>query len=144
MEKIKHWLARYLPSEILAVIGALLGGLVADALFHNGITTAIGAMAVENTCYFGSLTYRELKRQKQKHKKNTLKVIIRTARNLILEFGPAEYIDATLVRPFAQYFFPKLLGNIALGLIVGKFAADAIFYVPTIISYELRKKFLKE
>lgn len=61
----------------------------------------------------------------------------------MVEFGTAEYLDSFIVRPFAMYFFPKLLNNITLGLIAGKFAADGIFYIPTILSFELRKKYLK-
>lgn len=63
---------------------------------------------------------------------------------MLLEFGPAESMDSFLVRPAAMYFFPKLLGNIALGLLAGKLAADILYYIPTIMGYELRKKYFKD
>ena len=41
-----------------------------------------------------------------------------------------------------MYIFPIILGNFAVGIIAGKFAADIVFYIPVIIAYELRKKHL--
>ena len=83
-------------------------------------------------------------RDLRKHKKINSIILLKTIRNLILEFGTGEYLDSFFIRPFAMYIFPKLLNNLTLGIIVGKFAADAIFYIPTIISFELKNKFLEE
>ncbi len=133
--KISTWIKRYLPAEILAVIGALLGGLIINVLFRNSVLTALGATWGENIGYYGIIILRDLK--KQRH-------VFKVIRNLILEFGPAEYLDSFLIRPFMMYFFPRILNNLTLGLIAGKFAADFIFYIPTIISYELKNKFIGE
>ncbi len=138
--KIKTWLKRYLPGEIFGTIGALIGGSTINFIFHNSILTALGATWGENIGYYGVIFYRDL--MKIKHKNNYLNDIFKVIRDLILEFGPSEYFDSFLIRPLAMYFFPKVLNNLTLGLIIGKLAADITFYIPTIIAFELRKKFL--
>ncbi|MFT7616336.1 MAG: hypothetical protein ACI8Y7_001167 [Candidatus Woesearchaeota archaeon] len=65
-------------------------------------------------------------------------------RNLLVEFGFSETLDSFIVRPFLMWFFQVWFGNVALGLLVGNILADVSFYIPTIISYELRKKHLKD
>jgi hypothetical protein len=62
----------------------------------------------------------------------------RTARNLFFEFGVAELLDSTVLRPLAMGLGARFFGR-ALGVVVGKFAADVTFYVPVICAYELRR-----
>ncbi len=141
--KIKTWIHRYLPSEFFAVIGALSGGYLFNTIFNNPVLTALGGTWGENTGYYGSLVIRDTLKNRP-NTKNLFRAILRTLRNLFLEFGVSEYLDGFFVRPFAMYTFSRLLNNLALGLIIGKLAADMIFYIPTIISYELRTKILGE
>jgi len=51
-------------------------------------------------------------------------------------------IFSFIIRPFAMYIFPKITHNLYLGLIIGKLTADITFYIPTIIAFELKNKFL--
>jgi len=133
--KIKNWIKRYGPAEIFGLIGAVSGGMIANILFKSFIITALGGTWGENLGYYGSIIIKDFKKQK-----NFFKIL----RNLLIEFGPAEYFDSFLIRPFSLYIFPKLLNNLPLGLVIGKFAADFLFYIPTIITYELKNKFLKD
>lgn len=59
-----------------------------------------------------------------------------TIRSIAVEFGPAEAIDSIVIRPIALYLGPFLLGNVALGWVVGSIVADIAFYVMAIFSYE--------
>jgi len=61
---------------------------------------------------------------------------------MVIEFGPAEILDSYLIRPLALYLCPLIIGQQIIGLIIGKYLADIIFYLPTITAYELRKKYL--
>lgn len=142
--KIKIWLKRYLVAEIFAILGALIGGILINIIFHNNILTALSATWGENIGYYGIIVIRDLHRLKLKHSKITVIIFGKLIRNLLLEFGPAEYFDSFIFRPFTMYIFPLILNNLYLGLIIGKFAADVTFYIPTIISYELKNKFFKE
>ncbi len=142
--KIKDWLHRYLPAEVLATIGALFGAFVGNFVFHNQIITAYLAAFSENIGYYGIMIYKELKQIRATQNTSIVKSISTLIRNLVVEFGPSEYLDSLLVRPFSMYFFPRILGDLAIGVIVAKFFADFIFYIPTIILYELRKAVFKD
>ena len=141
---MKTWLKRYLPAEVFALIGALVGGGIINIIFHNAVSTALGGTWGDNIGYYGTIVFMELRRQKEQHKSISFIVIVKTTRNIILEFSTAEYLDSFFIRPFALYLFPQLLHNLSLGLIVGNILTDITFYIPTIISYELRNKFLKD
>jgi hypothetical protein len=41
-----------------------------------------------------------------------------------------------VIRPIALYLGPFVLGNVAVGWVVGSIAADIAFYVMAIVSYE--------
>lgn len=141
--KVIVWFKRYIPAEVAAVCGALIGGFSAHVLFYNPVVTAIGGTVGDGVFYYGTIVLRDLWEQKEKHKKITFRVFAKTIRNMLLEFGPSEFLDSFIIRPISMYIFPLLLQNIGFGLIVGKVVADIIFYIPTIISYELRMKFGK-
>lgn len=145
-DKLKEWIKRYIPAEIFATIGAIAAAGFSFALTKNRILSAYLGTIGENIGYYGFIFIREhlkdLNKAKQNKSKHGVKGFLKTTRNLILEFGPAEYLDSLIVRPFCMYFFPIILGNYALGIIIGKIVADIVFYIPTIISYELRKKYI--
>ena len=63
-------------------------------------------------------------------------------RDLALEFGGAEFLDSLVVRPGAMLVLIALTGNLPLGLVLGKLAADLTFYGAAIGAYELRKRYL--
>ena len=142
--KIKKWINRYLLAETSAVIGTLLGGILTNMIFHNRVFTALGGTWGENIGYYSIIVLKDIRRSREIHNKITFIILIKTIRNLFVEFGPAEFLDSFFVRPFFMYVFPKILNSLSLGLIAGKFSADLVFYIPTIILYELRNKLLKE
>lgn len=144
MNKIVEWLKRYLPAEILSIIGALTGGMLVHFLFHNQVVTALGGTWGGNIGYYGQIIYSDTKKRKLKDGKTTLTGILKTFRNIVIEFGPAEYLDSFIIRPVAMYLFSVITGNIALGLLLGTIIANITFYLPTIIAYEFRKKYFKD
>lgn len=143
-KKIIEWLRRYLPAEICAIIGAVLGGMIVNLWFGNPILTALGGTWGDNTGYYGQILYQDIKRRKKKDEKINLISTLKVLRGIVFEFSVGEYLDSFVVRPAAMYFLPKILGNVILGIIVAKFAADVTFYIPTVISYEIKKKVLKD
>jgi hypothetical protein len=54
-----------------------------------------------------------------------------------VEFGPAEALDTLALRPFAMYVGPLVVGNVMLGVLVGKLVADVTFYGFAIVGYEI-------
>jgi hypothetical protein len=147
MKRIKtkaiEWTKRYLPAELFGIIGVFLGGFIFNSVFHTLALTAIGGTIGENVGYYGTIVYQDIRKRQQKEQKVTFLGIIKVIRNAMFEFGVAEYADL-IIRPTAMYLFPKIMENIPLGLIIGKFVADITFYAPAIIFYELRKKVLTD
>lgn len=142
--KFVEWLKRYLFAEIAAIIGAMAGGLLMHYLYDNLVITALGGTWGENIGYYGFILYKDIKNRKLHDEKLTLIGIIKVLRNIFIEFGAGEYVDSFVIRPAAMYYFPIYFGNVPMGLFVGKISADVAFYLLTIISYELRKKYLRE
>lgn len=124
------WLRRYLPAELVCTVTALLGAWAATALTGSA---AVAGTWGENVGFYGMLLGCELSRR-------SLRALPTILRDLALEFGPATALDSLLLRPALMYAGMALPPHLAIGFIVGKLAADLIFYVPTIVSYELLRR----
>jgi hypothetical protein len=125
MRRAGPWLRRYGPAELLAVVGALVGYAVGETLTGHTAAAAYGAAIGDNVAYYGLLLIREAR----------ARGAFTAARALVVEFGPAEVLDAALVRPACTALAVAALGPVA-GVIVAKLAADLVFYVPVIATYE--------
>ena len=147
-QKLKDWLQRYLPAEIVGTITALTAASIVHFCTHSVLAAAFAGTWGENFGYYGFILLREVRASRRQHQQKSKRYgfisFFKDLRNLILDFGIAEWLDSGLLRPFFMYAFPKVLGNFALGITVGKIAADIVFYISVIIVYELRKKHFKD
>ena len=133
VDKPREWLARYAPAEA----GAVLGALAAVALvspYGVAAATAYAGTIGDGFGFYAVLFVRDLRRQPRGGRGR----VMSTVRGLVMEFGPAEVLDSVLVRPLAMYLAARGLGNAAAGVVVGKIAADGVFYALAITAYELR------
>jgi hypothetical protein len=146
--KIKEWIRRYLPANLLTAISVVFVSVFVVWLTKNYILAAFLASLTDTIVYYGFILIRDviqdIKKNKNLQEKYNFKIIVKNTRNLLLEFGVGELLDTFIVRPFFLYFTPKIINNYAIGILVGKYLSDITFYIPTIISYELRKKYLKD
>jgi hypothetical protein len=129
MGRAGEWLRRYGPAELLALVGAVAGYVAAEALTGSHAAAAFAAAAGDNLSYYGVMAVRETARRRS---------FRRAVRALALEFGPAEALDSTVVRPASTAIATGLLGP--AGVLPGKLLADLAFYAPVIASYELAKR----
>lgn len=136
--KMHEWGKRYLPAEIISTFTGLSVAFLTFTFTENRILTAFLATWAENSSYYVFLLWRDARGSKN------FKTFLKKCRNILVEFGPAEMFDTFVMRPFLLYVMPLLLNNFALGIICGKIIADFVFYIPTIISYEVRKKYWKD
>lgn len=147
-QKVIEWLKRYLPAEIISIIATLVAAWITDALTHNGISVALASTWAGNVGYFGYILIADVLESKAtlraENQNYSFKDFVKNLRTLLVEFGIAELFDSLLIRPALMYYCPIWLGNLSLGIIVGKLAADVTFYVPAIISYEMNKKYLEK
>jgi hypothetical protein len=146
-QKIKEWLKRYGWAEIISLTLTILSSWLSYKLTKSDISSAFIATWVGNIGYFGMILFQDIRfaiSQLQKSgKRYSLETFYKNIRALCVEFGIAEIFDSLFIRPALLYYFPILLGNRTLGIIIAKMIADITFYVPAIISYELSKKKLR-
>lgn len=141
-KKVSEWVKRYLPAEILGIIGTIIAGFFVHHFSTNKILVSYGAIVGEGCGYYGYISITDFLRHKKTSKTKT-KAAFKLGRDMFLEFSLAEYLDTIFVRPAAIYLFISILPNFIFGLILGKLAGDIFFYALTIPSYELRKKLFR-
>lgn len=146
--KVKEWLKRYLPAEVLSVLATLLAASITFNLTQNQLKTALAATWAGNLFYFGYIllidVWKTYKACKQNGSNYTVKTFLRNLRALLVEFGIAEVFDSFLIRPALMYYLPLLFGSLNWGILAAKLLADVTFYVPAIISYEFTKRKLRD
>jgi hypothetical protein len=135
--RLPTWLRRYGPAELLALAGALTGYVVLELATGSHAAAAYGAAIGDNLGYYGLLAARAIGAEVAGGQR--VRGAARACRGLALEFGPAEALDSTIVRPAFTALATTAFG-IALGVLVAKMVADLIFYVPVIASFELQNR----
>ncbi len=129
------WLRRYGPCEALSTFGAFgcawfaltLTGSLAAAAVGGVIGGTVGFYAMPAVrafrSYLAVLTGTRGRR--------LVVALGLTTRSLLIEFGPAEFVDSALLRPGLLYLGPMVLGSPFAGWFAGKVLADTVFYVIT-------------
>ncbi|MBV9601558.1 MAG: hypothetical protein JOZ87_32515 [Chloroflexi bacterium] len=116
---------------VAALICAELMWALSDG---NAALTAAMAAWAETAGYYGVMLALDLRQRAA-----SLQVV---ARDLVLEFGAAEALDSLVVRPIVMFEATQLLPEPMLAVLATKLVADVIFYLPTIASLQLRRRYL--
>ena len=145
--KVADWLRRYGLAEVAGITCALVGSYGARRLTGSNIAAAYGGAWGESLGYSSVIILRDyLAARRGAHAEGRI-VNVRDAggiaTGLLAEFGPAAVLDTLVVRPFAMGVGMRTLGP-ARGLIAGKIAADILFYIPVIYTYERRKQRVRQ
>ncbi len=143
-KKFKEWLKRYGIPLTLSTISAIIAANLVKILTHNNITAGFFGTWADNAVFYGYLAATDLKKERITSFKNSFKEFFRLIRNMVVEFGPGEYLDSFILRPFFLSAFPYFFKNYSLAILFGGLTADISFFIPTIISYETRKKLFKD
>jgi hypothetical protein len=146
--KLKEWLQRYVPAELLGTLIALIFAWVAYAKTRSYIVATGAGLVGEGIGFYGFIITKELWTNKLHTRGLSLPrrlaaVISRSGTNLLVEFAPAEVLDNFLIRPFALYMAPHYIHPYAVGFVIGKFCADMLFYALAIAGYELKNHWLQ-
>jgi hypothetical protein len=137
--KTKEWLNRYGLATALSFPAALAAAYLSKP-FANVVATAYLATLAATISFYATIAVKDVKGRK----KITVPELLKVARNMIVEFGPAEYLDSFLIRPFMLYLFPLFIGNFSLAILAGNAVTDVTYFIPVIFSYEARKKLFKD
>ena len=139
----RRWLNRYALAELLGIGSALLGGRLAAIVGASVLATGYAGAIGENVGFYGTIVSRQVATDRRlahaAGERYRLAHMWVTMRELLLEFGPAEVLDSFVIRPLAMAFGALLLGEVS-GIVAGKLAADVTFYLPVILTYELRRR----
>jgi hypothetical protein len=144
MGRAREWFNRYALPEITS--GFLSVFLATFTMYTTGnviIAGYVGTLA-DNLSYYGIIVYRDLRKMHPKGKRIGFAEFMREMRNLLIEFGPAEYLDTIAIRPFFLILAPFFIPVYPIAIIVGGLLADFFFYIPTIFGYEFRKRTFKD
>lgn len=142
--KLKEWFRRYALAEFIALILALIFSNLSMLLFGNIILAGFIGTWADNLGFYGIITYMDLREDLKRKGKLKIKDYLIELRNDIIEFGPAEYLDSFVIRPFYLSFLPYIMSNYSFAVIIGTILADITYYIPTVASYEFRKKIFKD
>src|ERR1035437_6651400 len=131
--KLREWLRRYLPAEIIGTLTAVGAASLAHAFNDNLIVVAYAGSVGEAIGFYSTVLIQNIIIVVNKNRiGNTpfsFAQLTKIIAHLVIEFGPAGLIDGLLLRPFFMYLFPNLLKNFTLGILVGKVAGDFTFYL---------------
>jgi hypothetical protein len=145
--KARKWVKRYLPAEILSVLATMVAALMVFKLTGNPVSTALAGTWGGNIAYFGYILVNDMLvaagHCRAGGHSYTFNNFYKNLRSLVFEFGVAEVMDSFFIRPALMYYMPIWVGDLSLGILLAKIAADITFYIPAIISYELRLKYMK-
>lgn len=133
--RVAEWRRRYGWSEAMAAGVAVLVALAALNAGASVPIAAIAATLAEAIWFYGTLTWRDLRRERQEAAANDASLPPKRAdtlwRDLALEFGVAEAVDSLLLRPICYtaglYWF-----GVAPGILAGKLIADLLFWGPVL------------
>lgn len=142
VKKLVEWVTRYGIPEASGTVCALAGAAAMFALSGNEVASAYGGAMAENFGFYTVMVTREV-RADRRHARAAGTAygrpgLWRTLRNLLVEFGPAEIADTGFIRPLAMGLGAHFLDR-NVGVLAGKIVGDIIFYIPVILTYELRQ-----
>ena len=134
----REWVSRYGWAELCGLATSYLGYFAGAQFSGSAAAGAYSASAGENVGYYGCLIWREIASRLASGERLSGAMLVRTARDLLYEFGLPETLDFLIVRPASTFGAVHLFGRGA-GVLIGKVVADVFFYALTVTFYERRK-----
>ena len=138
-----EWVRRFGVAELTGTAAALGGYWAGQALTGSLVLSAFAAALSESAGFYTVLLLRDVVRDAYaagaRRARYGLREIGGTWRNLFIEFGPIELLDALVLRPLCMGLGGWYLGP-WLGVIAGKIVADAAFYAAPMLTSEARQR----
>lgn len=143
--KFKEWAARYFLAESLGTILAICFAYGIFRHTHSYAWAAGAGFLGEGIGFYGYFIASELAINSEVYKalpplRRLVAIIANSSSNLVIEFAPGEIFDNLFVRPFLMFYLPQHVKPYLLGFLIGKLAADALFYIFAIVGYETKKR----
>ena len=141
--RFADWIRRYGFAELVGTASAIAGSIGARAFTGSEIAAAYGGAVGESLGFYSTMLVREFRAGRRQARAEgraySWRDASRASALMAVEFGPAEVADTGVLRPLAIGLGTRWLGH-GWGVVVGKLAADIVFYVPVIVTYEMRRR----
>jgi hypothetical protein len=124
---VLFWIARYLPAEITGTAAMVIAGLLAALWTEAAPLIALAALIGEIVGFYAILAV-TIYLEQVPVTPTRRRAVGRTGVLLVAEFGAAELLDTVVLRPAALLLGLWLVPDPVWGLLVGKVAADLVFY----------------
>ena len=139
--RLWRWIGRYGPSELLGTVASVGAAVSVQEVTGSLAAAAYVGSLVEAVVFYGIMFLRESLREAHLAGSRGRPFggadLLPVARSMLLEFGAAEALDVTFSRPLCMALGLELVGGHA-GALLGKLAADLLFYGPVLAIYEWR------
>jgi hypothetical protein len=139
--RLGAWIRRYGPSEVLGTAVAVGAAVAVEQATHSAVVAGYVGTIAETTVYYGVMFLREsllaAHRAGVAGRPYGSRDLVPVFKNLVMEFGVAEALDAGVLRPLLIGLGLRWIGGTA-GALAGKVMADVAFYGPVLTAYEWR------
>lgn len=143
-KKVREWVSRYFLPVAAGTIAALItSALIYDA-YGNLVLAAALATLADAIVGYSIIIYRDCRARYEREGALTWVGFVKVVRNMVLEFGPASYLDSYVFRPLFFATFPLVIENYTLAILLGSLTAEITYFIPVILAYELRKRYVKD
>ncbi|THG35815.1 hypothetical protein E6C70_07255 [Glaciibacter flavus] len=143
------WIKRYLVPEFVGTGASLLGAWSGYATTGSLVVAAIVGTLAETIGFYGVIAARTALGHARSGRVRASSprsrggvVALLTVRSIVAEFVPAEVVDTLAVRPLLLYAVPAATGSGLSGWLLGKLAADLVFYTIAVTSFEAGRRLI--
>lgn len=127
------WRRRYGLAELVGTLALILVALAVHGASGSVVAAALAGSLAEAGWFYAVLLVREHRQEATDARLGGFEArpLRELGRDLLLEFGAAERVDGLLLRPLCLGLGLGYVGG-WLGLLLGKIAADLLFYGPVL------------
>jgi hypothetical protein len=138
-QRFAAWRRRYGIAELVGTAALVLATLGIQRATGSIILAALAGSLAEAGWFYAVLLVRESRQERQDARVGGFeqRPLRELGRDLLLEFGAAERVDGLLLRPLCLGLGLKLVGG-WFGVLLGKLAADVLFYGPVLALFHWR------
>lgn len=141
-KKLKEWIKRYWLSELISYFLAMCFGYSTFKITNNYYLAWASIIIWDYLWYFWVMIIKEIKTTYEKNNKYSIKLFWKDLRNLWIEFWPPQILEIFIIYPILTFYIPPLFKNYVIWWFIAMTLAVIIFYIQTIILYEIRNKYL--
>jgi ornithine decarboxylase len=139
MPTYQRLLRRFLPAELAGTACALFGAWMVQRVSASPWAAGWGGSIGEFIGYYCVIVIADVRRNPRAAGETLARTMTRVLPGILVEFGPAEVLDSLVVRPLLMGAGPLLTGDLVSGTVLGKLAADVVFYALVVPGNWLRR-----